>query len=832
MMWQCQRPSIRQIMKRNLHIIHQHKSKISSTYFTSRHSICLDPVTLPSLCAVLPNLTSYNYISQKRRYSSFNYNNASIPNATQTYAPSYAQYPLQLKLFQSQWFSSNHRSRGTRERVPRMSEMRSLEEALTATYDNLDRLSPRDVSAFWAVVPKFLGGRGPSRINHRQQQQHLQQMFHHFDLILTNSIKEIDQYSHRELATLAISFAKIIDKISKRKRHAKGSPHQILQDLIGENKQFIFREIASSSVPILHEFDARHLSNFIYAFGLAKEVILVEGGSTFFDMLAKQVTSFDNLDKFNGQGLSNIVWAYATAEESPHPLFKKVADHIVGLDNLNEFNSQNLKDVVWAYATAREQHPKLFKRLANHIVGLDSLHNFKPQHLSNIVWAFTTAEEPHPKLFEKVTNHIVQLDNLDNFKPQELKDVVWSYATAGEAHPKLFENVAEHIVELDSLKSFNGQDLSNTVWAFATSEESHPQLFKKVADHIVGLNNLNDFWPQALKDLVWAFATADESHPKLFKKVADHIVGLNNLDKFIPQHLSNTLWSFATSEVPHPQLYKKVADHTVQLPSLDEFKPQALKDILWALATAGESHPQLFNKLADEAIKRQHEIDEQGIANFLWACATNGQVDKHLFSSLVPSVKDNLDKYCAQGLANVAWAYSVANVDAPSVFNEEFTDACLRKENSFNVENLSQLHQWQLWHEELKSDVSLPQSLEKRCYDAFISRVPQPSRLQDDVVSILSSMGLQPQEEVLMKSGYRIDAVVEVDGKQIAVEVDGPSHFIGRRRELTGSTILKHRQVAALDEMSAVVSVPYWDWNKLKKDSKKKKQYLGALLGI
>ena len=90
-------------------------------------------------------------------------------------------------------------------------------------------------------------------------------------------------------------------------------------------------------------------------------------------------------------------------------------------------------------------------------------------------------------------------------------------------------------------------------------------------------------------------------------------------------------------------------------------------------------------------------------------------------------------------------------------------------------------------------------------------------------------MGLQPQEEVLMESGYRIDAVVEVNGEQIAVEVDGPSHFIGRSRERTGSTILKQRQVAGLDEIQ-VVSVPYWDWNKLKKDSDKKQQYLKDLL--
>ena len=132
--------------------------------------------------------------------------------------------------------------------------------------------------------------------------------------------------------------------------------------------------------------------------------------------------------------------------------------------------------------------------------------------------------------------------------------------------------------------------------------------------------------------------------------------------------------------------------------------------IPWAFATAGESHPQLFKKLADEAIKRQHEFKPQEISNFLWAFATNGQVttDNHLFSSLVPSVKANLDEYTAQDLANIAWAYSVANVDAPSVFNDEFINACLEKKDEFVLEALLQLHQWQLWQDEIKSDISLP----------------------------------------------------------------------------------------------------------------------------
>ena len=61
----------------------------------------------------------------------------------------------------------------------------------------------------------------------------------------------------------------------------------------------------------------------------------------------------------------------------------------------------------------------------------------------------------------------------------------------------------------------------------------------------------------------------------------------------------------------------------------------------------------------------------------------------------------------------------------------------------------------------------------------------------------------------------------------MAVEVDGPTHFIHRRP--TGSTILKHRQVARLDRIE-VVSVPYWEWDELK-NSKMKQLYLRKKIG-
>ncbi|KAL7537978.1 hypothetical protein ACHAWF_005954 [Thalassiosira exigua] len=63
----------------------------------------------------------------------------------------------------------------------------------------------------------------------------------------------------------------------------------------------------------------------------------------------------------------------------------------------------------------------------------------------------------------------------------------------------------------------------------------------------------------------------------------------------------------------------------------------------------------------------------------------------------------------------------------------------------------------------------------------------------------------------------------------MTVEVDGPSHFVDRKP--SRSTILKRRQVAKLNGIP-VISMPYWEWNELKKDREKKQLYLHSLLGL
>lgn len=204
-------------------------------------------------------------------------------------------------------------------------------------------------------------------------------------------------------------------------------------------------------------------------------------------------------------------------------------------------------------------------------------------------------------------------------------------------------------------------------------------------------------------------------------------------------------------------------------------------------------------------------------------------LDKRNFTSFASAVKSFLSKCDCRTIANIAWAYAVINANDPLLFNADFINACQAKNDDFEQANLSQLHQWQLWQDELKSDVRLTLTLREKCRQAFVSRVPRPSRFQDDVISELLSIGLSPEEEVLTPNGYRIDAFVEVNGKRLCIEVDGPHHFVGRQP--TGNTLLKRRQVNNLDKNS-IISVPYWEWNELGTDCGKKQEYLRCKLGL
>jgi hypothetical protein len=146
--------------------------------------------------------------------------------------------------------------------------------------------------------------------------------------------------------------------------------------------------------------------------------------------------------------------------------------------------------------------------------------------------------------------------------------------------------------------------------------------------------------------------------------------------------------------------------------------------------------------------------------------------------------------------------------------NSAFVAHCEAMQAAFSSEALCQLHQWQLWLEERGAAwPRLPLPLAERCHAAFVAEEGRPSRLQRQVVAALKALGHEPREEVRTPQGYSLDAVVRISSREVAIEVDGPSHFVGRTHAPTGATALKRRQLRAAGW--ALVPVPYWQWNAL-----------------
>ena len=612
----------------------------------------------------------------------------------------------------------------------------------------------------------------------------------------------------------------------------------------------LFDLIAENSLRRLHEFDARELAGLVWSFEKAG---LADRHVRLFDDVACRIVAGPDVvvvpreDGFGPREIATVLSAYARGagrgggrSEEDAALFDDLADRVVArllpTTPRGGFGPRDLSDVAWAYATAGGGSDRrlLFRAIAAQVTSLGVLNEYKPGELCRMLSAYAKAGVSHPGLFEKVADHIAAADNLHQFKPRELSNVLLAFAKAGISNPDLFRLVADRIVSLDSLMGFDSRALSNLLWACAKSREINPICFALVADHIVALDDMGEFTPQALSNLLWAFAKCEESNPMLFDRFADHIVALDSLDGFKPQDLSNIVWAFARegSSANH-RVFDKVAAHIIALDNLSEFTPQTLSNTAWACARAKFCHPLLFGKLAAEAGSRCGEFNSQEIANMLWSYASLGTLDVTLFSSLERAVADCFGGCNSQELANIAWAYAVANVDAPHLFhnNSSFVNACMQKEDDFSVEDLSQLHQWRLWQMELTSNanVALPSSLEQKCHYAFTLARSHPSALQSDVILELRAIGIDLEEEVLTAIGYRLDALAVVRGTKVGIEVDGPFHFLASRN-LTGSTMLKRRQVTALTGMP-LVFIPYWEWNEQGNNSYMKRQYLRNLLG-
>ena len=229
----------------------------------------------------------------------------------------------------------------------------------------------------------------------------------------------------------------------------------------------------------------------------------------------------------------------------------------------------------------------------------------------------------------------------------------------------------------------------------------------------------------------------------------------------------------------------------------------------------------------------------QALANTVWAYATAGMAADALYAAVAEAaVRGGLGSFSPQNLANTVWAYATAGhyhqvllADCSRVIS----DSLARDPSRWGVGDRSQLHQWQLWLSlERGADGQqhlLSESQRKLCCDAMQGTEVTISRLQRSVAAALAAVQHGFEEEHLEpRTGYSLD--LALPSSRVAVEVDGPSHFLlpdGRGvRKPNGPTLLKRRLLAAAGWR--VISVPFYEWDGFA-TANERHTYLQGLLG-
>jgi hypothetical protein len=224
------------------------------------------------------------------------------------------------------------------------------------------------------------------------------------------------------------------------------------------------------------------------------------------------------------------------------------------------------------------------------------------------------------------------------------------------------------------------------------------------------------------------------------------------------------------------------------------------------------------------------------------------RADRGLLEALQRQATATVGEFKPQEVANVLWALATMGEGLGGSFAvliDRLAVRVLHFRDQFIVEGRSQLHQWLLSCEfDVGSGASLPssvlhvrQAMGEECLQVFTGQTTHESRLQRDVVTALRRefSEVEIEEEYRdARSGYSIDVLVRrqsaAGSTEWAVEVDGPSHFLGDCRTPNGSTLLKRKQLGQLGY--TVVSVPFWEWGALRGEEAKLPYVQDKLRGV
>ncbi|KAG1679152.1 hypothetical protein FOA52_000507 [Chlamydomonas sp. UWO 241] len=349
----------------------------------------------------------------------------------------------------------------------------------------------------------------------------------------------------------------------------------------------------------------------------------------------------------------------------------------------------------------------------------------------------------------------------------------------------------------------------------------------------VAMPQLASFNPQELANTVFALATLGHNDAAFMDALL--VAAESKLSSFNSQGLANTLWAVSKLGVDDAAFVGALL--VVTESKLRSFNSQELANTVWSLATLGHNDAAFMGALLVVAEAKLPSFKPQELANTAWALATLGHKDAAFMHALLVVAESKLPSFTAQNLANSAWALAVLDVQ-----NATFVVALIQRvaasATDFSATELSQLFQFMLWLDTWQFAADVLPWLLTTCKQVWIEEIGNTivshTQLQVcDAVRQLPGCSGAISEHLTDDGLFSIDIAVQLPGGQkLAVEVDGPTHFLRNTPAvLNGATHLRNRLLEARGW--CVVSVPVTEWGRqVAKGKQAVHDYLTTVLGL
>ncbi|PNH05550.1 hypothetical protein TSOC_008183 [Tetrabaena socialis] len=396
--------------------------------------------------------------------------------------------------------------------------------------------------------------------------------------------------------------------------------------------------------------------------------------------------------------------------------------------------------------------------------------------------------------------------------------------------------------------AFRSQELSNILYALALLQPERGHHWGALVELLAAeckWRGFIDFSAQSVSNSAWALEKLGYRDQDWFSAAVAAAVRPDIMRAFTAQGLSS-LW-YVLALVRHRPV-AALLEGTIAASEVlrTQARGQACSNLLWSLANLGGPYDsglvELLVVRLVELLPKRGEVNEQAMTNSLWALTVMG-----------PGAVPRYHYFVERLLREVARRWN----DVETVAGDDSSVV-----EPFNTLELAQL--WQVQQELLHADgcselagITAGHAASQKSFllgamryaaEDRVKAEGATSNMQWQVVGALGRLARQRQaarapliafigEEQQAEGIWgRVDVVVGVvGGRQIAVEVDGPRHFLANephKRTRNGSTQLRDRQLERVFGAGNVVSVPYWEWGELGRDKARQEEYLLCLLRL